>query len=197
MKSLPHRSRLFRPFHPFRLFCLFCLFSLLWSCKSNSPKEQTPEPPSTEIAGIEDSLHGKMDTTVKAPVVEEAKEDSKPHITDHICSPNVTLLAKPAQGKQIFYVTGFDEKEFKCWEELLLHATRLCGEESCTIYYVDAADIKVIPGATDLMDPAALKEHGVAKFAKVNKTYNFNGSSIWKRKGNGWAYYNTNNQAGG
>jgi hypothetical protein len=109
----------------------------------------------------------------------------------------VTLLAKPAPGKQIFYVTGFDDKEFKCWEEVLQHARSICGEENCTLYYVDMADIKVIPGATDLMDPAALKEHGVAKFALVKKTYYFNGASILKRKGNGWAYYYTNNQAGG
>ncbi len=138
-----------------------------------------------------------MDTTIKAPVVVEKEEATKPVITDHICNPNVTLLVKPAAGKQIFYVTGFDEKEFKCWEEVLKHATKICGEENCTLYYVDGAEIKVVPGATDLMDPAVLKEHGVAKFVQVKKTYNFNGSSIWKRKGNGWAYYNTNNQAGG
>ena len=181
-----------------QLFCFFCLFSLfIISCKSNTPKEQAPELPSTEIEGITDSLTGNRDTTVKAPVVVEEKETSKPVITDHICSPNLTLLAKPATGKQIFYVTGFDEKEFKCWEEVLKHATKICGEESCTLYYVDAADIKVVSSATDLMDPTALKEHGVAKFAQVKKIYNFNGASIWKRKGNGWAYYNTNNQAGG
>ncbi len=190
MKSAPKHFRLF---HLFCLFCLFCLFS----CKSNAPKEQIPESPSTELQGIADSLHGKMDTTIKAPVVVEKEEATKPVITDHICNPNVTLLVKPAAGKQIFYVTGFDEKEFKCWEEVLKHATKICGEENCTLYYVDGAEIKVVPGATDLMDPAVLKEHGVAKFVQVKKTYNFNGSSIWKRKGNGWAYYNTNNQAGG
>jgi hypothetical protein len=169
------------------------------ACKPTSSKEIIAEPPqpTTEIQGIADSLHGKRDTTIKAPTIVEQKEVSKPHITDHICSPNITLLAKPSAGKQIFYVSGLDPQEFKCWEEILKHATSICGEENCTLYYVDMADIKVIPGAADLIDPAVLKEHGVAKFAQVKKFYNFNGASIWKRQGNGWAYYTTNNQFGG
>lgn len=181
--------------------CLFLPLILLafQACKSESNKETNTEPPqpSTELQGIADSLHGKMDTTVKAPVIAEHKEESKPHITDHICNVNITLLAKPAPGKQIFYVSGVDPKEFKCWEEIQNHAIKICGEENCTLYYVDMADIKVNPNATDLMDPAVLKEHGVAKFAQAKKFYNFNGASIWKRQGDGWAYYNTNNQFGG
>ena len=180
--------------------CLLPLLLLVFlACKSGSTKETTAEPPqpSTELQGIADSLHGKMDTTVKAPTVVEEKVVSKPHITDHICSPNITLLAKPAAGKQIFYVSGLDPQEFKCWEEILKHATSICGEENCTLIYVDMADIKVNPSAADLIDPEVLKEHGVAKFAQLKKFYNFNGAAIWKRKGNGWAYYNTNNQFGG
>jgi hypothetical protein len=173
------------------------LLSLL-ACKSSTPKEVTPEPPSTEIKGIADSLHGRMDTTVNAPIVEqEEKVTSKPHITDHICNLNFTLLAKPDPNRQLFYISGFNHEEFKCWEEIQNHATKICGDQACTIYYVDMADVKVIPSDKDLLDPTVLKEHGIAKFNHNGKYWDLNGSAIWKRKGNGWSYYTTNNQFGG
>jgi hypothetical protein len=180
------------------LLLALLLLSFL-ACKPGSSTEtvKAPTEPSTEIQGLQDSLNGRIDTTVKAPTITENKETSKPHITDHICSPNFTLLAKPQANKQIFYVSGFDQKEFKCWEEIQKHAFKLCGDKVCTIYYVDLADIKVNPAAKDLVDPAVLKEHGVGRFVHDGKFWSLNGSSIWKRQGNGWAYYTTNNQFGG
>ena len=172
------------------------LFLSLIACKSNAPKEETPETP-TVIKGIADSLHGPVDTTIHAAPIVEKQEPSHAHITDRICNPNFTLLAKPSANKQIFYVSGFDHEEFKCWEEIQYQAVKACGDHPCTIYYVDMADIKVIPSAPDLIDAAVLKEHGIGKFVYDGKYWNLNGASIWKRTGNGWSYYTTNNQFGG
>jgi hypothetical protein len=178
------------------LFFIPILLLSLLACKSSTPKEAVPEP-ATAIQGIADSLHGRMDTTIHAEPIAEKKETSKPHITDRICNPNFTLLAKQANNKQIFYVSGFNHEEFKCWEEIQYHAVKVCGDHPGVVYYVDLADIKVIPAATDLLDPAVLKEHGIGKFVYDGKYWNLNGASIWKRSGNGWSYYTTNNQFGG
>ena len=174
----------------------FLLLSLI-ACKSSTPKEETPEP-TTEINGIADSLHGPMDTTVTVPIVEkEEKVKSTPRITDHICHLNFTLLAKPEKYRQLYYISGFDHQEFQCWEEIQKHAMKLCEDQVCTIYYVETADIKLIPSAPDLLDPTFLKEHGIGRFKHDGKFWDLNGSSLWKRKGNGWSYYTTNNQFGG
>ena len=179
-----------------RLLIPFLLLSMV-ACKSSTPKEEAPEP-STEIKGIADSLSVRVDTTVKVPVVEkEEKATSKPHITDHICNLNFTLLAKPEKNLQLYYVSGFNHEEFQCWEEIQNHAIQLCAEQACTIYYVDMAEIKLIPTAPDLLEPTFLKEHGIGKFKHNGKYWDLNGSALWKRKGNGWSYYTTNNQYGG
>jgi len=180
--------------HPLILFLLISL----WACKSNSVKEAVPEPQSsTSIEELADSPHTKMDTSIHAAPVVEKKETSKPHITDHICSPNFTLLSKPKSNVQIYYVSGFDHQEFKCWEVLQNHAVKLCNDQICTIYYVDKAEINVVPGAKDLMEPSELKEHGICRFTHDGKFWSLQGSSIWKRSGNGWSYFTTNNQFGG
>jgi hypothetical protein len=181
-----------------KIFFLYLFLGLFTTCKPITPKEERKDssPISTAIA---DSLHGPMDTTVKTPPTDAKKEKSisTPHISYRICSPNFTLLAKPSQNRQIFYVSGFDHQEFKCWEELQTHAKKICNGQSCEIYYVDIADIKVLPNGPDLLDPTVLKAHGIGKFTFDGNYWELKGSSIWKRKGNGWSYYTTNNQFGG
>ncbi len=180
-----------------KVFLPLFLLSLL-ACKPTTIHEEKPEPPAP-TAAVADSLHGRRDTAVKVPAVMEKKDEvsSSAHISDRICHPSFTLLAKPQKNRQIFYVSGFDQQEFKCWEEIQTHAKKICEGEACTIYYVDLADIKIIPTAPDFLAPEFLKEHGVGKFEFDGKSWELKGSSLWKRKGNGWSYYTTNNQFGG
>jgi hypothetical protein len=124
-------------------------------------------------------------------------ETSKPRITNHKCSPNFTLLATPKKNQHVFYVTNFDHQEFECWQLMEVHSTKVCNEQNCTIIYVDKADVSINAAQPDLIDVSVLKEHGIGRFTLKGKYWEIRGSSIWRRTGNGWAYYNTNNQFGG
>ena len=179
------------------------LFLFFFACKPTESKVEVKEEPLPDVA-LSDSLHGRVDTAIlkDIEVVKESEGQKKvvppPRITDHVCSPNFTALANPKANHHVFYVTAFDHEEFACWEAVEEHATGICKDQNCKIIYVDKADLSIDASKPDYFDAAVLKEHGVGRFVHKGKFWDLDGAGkAWRKPGNGWSYYNTNNQFGG
>ncbi|HJW28271.1 MAG TPA: hypothetical protein VJ508_03375 [Saprospiraceae bacterium] len=180
--------------------CLLMLFACKSSVKKDTPAPEPPPPATPTAAAIADSLAKTPETsTVSKEDQEKAAkfyESSKPNITAHQCDVNFTLLGKPKSNQQVFYITGFNPTEFKCWEELELHAVKQSNNQPGIVIYVDDPKIKINPALPDLIDAAALKAHGVGRF-ELKKFWEMSGARIWKREGKGYDYFDSNNSAGG
>lgn len=185
----------------FRL--LLFLPVLLFACKPAAEKQPEVNPVAPPSATQADSItvENLPDTTVQRVIqAEAAKKEfpkSTPHITEHVCHPAFTVLAKPVKTTHFYYVSGFDPREFKCWEELTVQATQLAQDQMCTIYYLDDPGIKVSASPPNYIDAAALKTHGIGKFEHNGKYWEIKGASQWKRADKGYDYFNTSNQYGG
>lgn len=180
--------------------CFLFLLLLVtgFSCKPASPtQEQKPEASQPVQA---DSSESMIDTTTAAVTVEDGKYEAPkttPRITDHQCDPNFTQLSKPIGQNHFYYVTGFDPREFKCWNELEKHGEKISNERPCVIYYIDIADAKINASGPAYLDAETLLKHGIARFEYSGKFWELKGARTWKRKDKGFEYYNTNNQFGG
>jgi hypothetical protein len=180
------------------------------ACKPSTSSNTTGEAthPSTENPQTTDSSSQVSTETVKetsaSPENENIAGDNKytdqaPPVkpTHKICDPNFTKLSSPKRNHHVYYVTGFNPGEFKCWINLEEHGAKICDGLSCVIYFVDSPKVKIEPGLTDYMSPETLKSNGIGRYEYNGKYWEIKGASMWKRSGNGYAYYNTDNQLGG
>lgn len=180
---------------------LALLFLTMISCKSKDHTENTsipPTPPSTTSAM--DSLSPPAhDSSVASPPPATSAPEEKPlaPAKPKICDPDYTRLFVPKTDQYIYYVSGFNPDEFKCWVELENEGTRICGEHACIVYFMDSPNVKANKTPPHFMDDAALKQNGIGKFVFDGKYWEIKGAGQWKRQGNGYGYYNTNNQFGG
>lgn len=113
------------------------------------------------------------------------------------CSPGFNALAKPTGSLHFFYVSGFNAGQFICWKALETHGTEICGDQNCVIYYFDDAKISATNSPPHYVSEQTLMNHGIGRFEFNGHYWELKGSKIWKREGTQFAYYNTNNNAGG
>ena len=180
----------------------FIILITLGSCNLKSEKSSSTtfeEKPTTTV------IQSEIDTTRKAVPAEQPKEEPKiteeskplPKVTPKICQPNFTAIGKPKNNRYLFYVTGFNPGEFKCWAAMEEHGQGICQGAPCVIYYLDQAKVPITTTPPHYVDPAILKEHGIGQFEHTTHWWEVKGSKIWGRTGKEFVYYNTNNNAGG
>ena len=183
------------------LFLLSMIFLYACSGKKTSisvetEAEQITSADSNAVVAAPDSL----DTVSVDPGTQStAMQQDPPKVVakEKVCNPNYTLIGKPAANQYVYYVTGFNEGEFKCWVLLEEHGNQICNKNICNVYYVDKADIALTKTAP-FVDIALLKKHGIGRFEYNGKYWEIKGaSSLWKRTDKGYGYYNTDNQLGG
>lgn len=118
-------------------------------------------------------------------------------LKEKTCSPGFNALAKPTGSLHFFYVSGFNPGQFICWKALETHGMEICGDQKCVIYYFDDPGITATNSAPDYVSEQTLLNHGIGRFEFNGHYWELKGSKIWKREGTQFAYYNTNNNAGG
>lgn len=113
------------------------------------------------------------------------------------CNPGFNALAKPTGSLHFFYVSGFNAGEFICWKALEVHGTEICGDQKCVIYYFDDAKIAATNSPPHYVNDQTLMKNGIGRFEFNGHFWELKGAKVWKRQGAQYAYYNTNNNAGG
>lgn len=181
------------------LITLLTIIALI-SCKPGASVDNQSgnnTPPETPVLAI-DSISGSSTDSTLTANADEA-EDSKPLVPakPKICDPNFTKLSSPKNYQHIVYVTGFNPEEFKCWVDLENYGIELSAGNSCIIYFVDKANIKVTTTPPHYLDENTLKTAGIGRFEYNGKYWEIKGADRWKRTGKGYGYYNTDNQLGG
>lgn len=171
------------------------------ACKSQDAKENTiPSSEPSAVASPPDSIRPmKKDSNPSVPIVEATPTQEKPLVPapTKVCDPAYTKLFAPKADQYIYYVSGFNPDEFKCWVELENQGTKICGDRACIVYFVDSPKVKATKTPPHFLDDATLKQNGIGKFVFDGKYWEIKGAGQWKRQGNGYGYYNTNNQFGG
>lgn len=178
-----------------------CLIICIFSITACGPKTEK-----ADVVAMETPASDSLDIKIAAdtskvepprPVVEEPKtpegyDPDKPKI----CNPSFKLLKSPGANQHVYYVSGFNPGEFKCWEFIETHGQEVCGKKPCQVYYVDAPDVS-ISSAAPYIDKNILAKKGVAFFTHDNNYFEIKGAKTWGRTEKGYLYYNTNNHLGG
>jgi hypothetical protein len=183
------------------LLCGMLLLVAMASCNPKKDKSEITgfeEKPITPAARAQqppkDTASHAITQTEKVPE-EDVPSYTKPPAKN--CQPNFTLIGKPKSNRYLYYVTGFNPSEFKCWAELEAHGVLICKGEPCTIYYLDSPKATMNSTPPHYIDPKILLEHGLGQFEYTNHWWEMKGAKLWGRSGNAFAYFNTNNNAGG
>jgi len=183
---------------------LFCISAIVISISSCAQKKAKSNEVIVEEETKMDSIvkANTPDTAAVAPVdnLKTAKEEPAPEYkpaTPKICDPNFNLIASPKKNQKIFYVSGFNPGEFKCWESLVSHSQKTCNGSPCVIYFVDKPTITPTTTGPHYIDANTLKTNGIARYEYNGANWEIKGSSMWGRKEKGYAYYNTDNAGGG
>ncbi len=158
--------------------------------ESNSPTESTAS----------DSLSSIPTRTTPPPTPKTGSGVDKtiyPTPTPKSCQPNFKMIGKPKGNHYLFYLTGFNPGEFKCWNLVEEHGVSICNGKPCVIYYVDDPNGSMSAPPPNYVDPKFLKEHGYGQFSHDENWWEMKGAKIWGRTGNPFLYFNTNNNAGG
>jgi len=172
---------------------------LIFSIACNQKKEKN-ETVTNEIKPNSDSPSQpevKDTQTANVPVKENTPEPKPVPPTPKICDPNFNLLGLVKPDQKVFYVSGFNPGEFKCWEELESYGRKTCGGKPCIIYYMDKPIKTFTRKPPHFMDDEILKTSGIGRFDYDSKIWIMKGSSQWGRKEKGYAYYNSNDASGG
>lgn len=171
------------------------------ACKPSNPRDTVSETPGSTLespgARPDTNKVANPDTTHIQP---ETPSQANPPLVPakpKVCSPNFTKLASPTRSQHIYYVTGFNAEEFKCWNLLEEEGVKICGGNSCVVYFVDQPNVRATKTPPHYLDDATLKKSGVARFEFNGKYWEIKGAGQWKRTGKGYGYYNTDNQLGG
>jgi hypothetical protein len=174
-------------------FLLLCI--ALSACKQSSPKDIVNE--ETEVISADTpAVSSNSDTTT----VKKENSSTIPNTSTSsikVCNPNFNLLGKPAKNQHVYYVSGFNPGEFKCWALIEKHGVGICGDVPCTIYYVDKPDIKLTQTGPHYIDEGTLSTAGIGRFVFDGHFWEIKGSRLWKRNERVYGYYNTNNHLGG
>ncbi len=187
----------------YSIFAILILV-LVISCKPSGTKEVTSEPEiitSTDSSAITpkvDSLNINPETNETAmqqdpPSANNATSPSEElkQAPVKVCDPSFKSLAVPRKNHHIIYVSGFKASEFKCWSQLEENGAKVCGENSCVIYYVDVAEVKINSTGPDFIDANTLMRNGVALYEFKSNYWELKGANLWKRKGPDYGYYNS------
>ncbi len=189
-----------------QIFFLQLLFLAFFACKPATPSDTQSEDnkPRHEIdtlanpistSRVDSSVIPTDDPSVSVPDPVDQTPLVKPK--PKICNPNFTKLSSPAKTHHIYYISNFTVGEFKCWTDLEEEALKICNGNLCVVYFVDSPSVKIEPGLPNHMSAETLQSSGIARFEYNGKYWELKGASMWKRKGNGYGYYNTDNQLGG
>lgn len=159
------------------------------------------EPASTTKSTAKDSLSSILTKSTTPPPTTKtgsgADKTIYPTPAPKDCQPNFKMIGKPKGNHYLFYVTGFNPGEFKCWNLVEEHGVSICNGKPCVIYYVDDPNGSMSAPPPNYVDPKFLKEHGYGQFSHDENWWEMKGAKIWGRTGNPFLYYNTNNNAGG
>src|SRR4030095_13381423 len=167
-------------------FCFAFTLILLPAC--NQKKEKS-EAVINEINRDSDTLSKaeiKDTINTKAPLKENTAKEIPVPPTPKICDPNFNLLGLVKPDQKVFYVSGFNPGEFKCWEELESYGRKTCGGKPCIIYYMDKPIKTFTRHPPHFMDAEILKTAGIGRFEYNGKTWDMKGSSQWGRKEKGY-----------
>jgi hypothetical protein len=172
--------------------------------KSASETTSFEEKPSTTVPAestTNDSLGDipAKPTASPSPTPTASEEDKTiyPTPAPKDCQPNFKMIGKPKGNHYLFYLTGFNPGEFKCWNLVEEHGVSICNGQPCVIYYVDDPNATMSAPPPNYVDPKILKEHGWGQFSHDENWWEMKGSKIWGREGKQFLYFNTNNNAGG
>lgn len=183
----------------FILPTLLCILTI--ACKPAKDKEITSETDvivstdSNAVAPHSDSLG--MNPETDATSMQQDPPKSEPVVTNKVCEPNFNQIGPPKKGTYFYYVTGFNVEEFKCWSFLEAHGKSICDGRPCSVIYLDRPNAHIGDTAPNYIDAATLMNYGVAKYTYNGKFWEVQGSSVWRRKGNVYGYFNTDNHLGG
>ena len=185
--------------YPFLLACLFG-FALILTTTACNQKKSSSETTGFEEKPISDAPVQpvvKDTSTVATPSTPSEPSKVYPKPTPKTCQPNFTMIGKPKGNHYLFYVTGFNPGEFKCWGELEAHGVEISKGRPCVIYYVDTPNASMTAIPPDYVDKKVLMEHGLGQFAHDEHWREVKGAKLWGRSGAEFTYFNTNNNAGG
>ncbi len=183
----------------FILPTLLCILTI--ACKPAKDKEITSETDvivstdSNAVAPHSDSLG--MNPETDATSMQQDPPKSEPVVTNKVCEPNFNQIGPPKKSTYFYYVTGFNVEEFKCWSFLEAHGKSICDGRPCSVIYLDRPNAHIGDTAPNYIDAATLMNYGVAKYVFNGKFWEVQGASSWRRKGNGYGYFNTDNHLGG
>ncbi len=187
----------------FTWLLLFCSIGIFFSLASCNQKKDKSEVTAYEGKNNDDTIvHETIqkDTHSASPKVVEPTPKETPTYnpaTPKKCDPNFNLIASPKKNQQIYYVSGFNPGEFKCWAELENHGVKICGGSPCMIYYLDKANVTVTSTPPHYIDVNTLKSNGIGRFEYNGAWWEIKGSNMWGRKDKGYGYYNTDHAGGG
>lgn len=190
--------------HTMKSFVPFLLITLLLaSCNQrkttevSTDSEQITTNDSSAVVPQPDSIDSvSLDPKINETALQQdppAAVSNKPKV----CNPNFTLISSPKKNHNIYYVTGFNAGEFKCWVDIEKHGEKLCGGNPCVITYVDKADVTITKTPPFYLDAKTLQTAGIGWYEYNGKYWELNGAKKWKRTDKGYGYYNTDNQLGG
>ncbi len=168
---------------------------------SCSQKKEKNETTISEVKASSDTL--KSESVKTSPTSTTQAAGSTPNETSQtppppkICDPNFNLIASPKKNQKIYYVSGFNPIEFKCWEELEKESQKICAGSPCVIYFLDKPNPKITTTPPHYMDANTLMTNGIGVFEYNGVMWEMKGANIWGRKDKGFGYYNTNNAGGG
>jgi len=176
---------------------LFASCSQRKSVEVSTTAEEITTADSSAVVAQPDSIDS---ISVDPKTHETAMQQDPPAVVPSkpkVCDPNFSLLGSPMKNHQVYYVSGFNPGEFKCWIEIEKHGQKICGDSPCVITYVDKADVVLTKTAPYYLDPKTLQTAGIGWYQHNGKYWELNGAKKWKRTDKGYGYYNTDNQAGG
>jgi len=175
---------------------LLCSIAIIFSLGSCSQKKDNSEVTTYEGKNSSDTVPQETikDTQTTSTEVAEptTKEETTTTPTAKKCDPNFNLLSNPKKNQHIFYVSGFNPDESKCWVELEKQGFSVCGDRPCVIYYLDKANVAITSTPPHYVDVNILKTHGIGRFEHNGSWWELRGSKIWDRPGKGYEYYNSN-----
>jgi len=155
-------------------------------------KPETTTSPTQPV--VKDTVASTTPATINTPT-----KDNIVYATPapKVCQPNFKMIGKPKGNHYLFYLTGFNPGEFKCWNLVEEHGVSICNGQPCVIYYVDDPNASMSAPPPNYVDPKFLKAHGYGQFSHDENWWEMKGSKIWGREGKQFLYFNTNNNAGG
>lgn len=165
------------------------------ACKNTSTADTTQETPGTTALDTAADVTGTGSTSVDPNASTAAPQTRS--TGPKVCNPNFNLLGQPKKNQYVYYVSGFNPGEFKCWNLLEEHGVKICNGLPCVIYYVDQATVPLTKTPPHFVDEGMLSTTGIGRFEHDGDFWEIKGARLWKRNEKVYGYYNTNEHLGG